>query len=203
VGFLHSFSPMSPGRTLVGMVGASGFEPPTSWSRKKQSKNPSASFGVAWEPEGHSFSPSVVPKLYGNWWPHCARARPQSVLIDKFGQVSGARRLEYQFADFFPLCCYGESWKPEQIGRLGLSPKQSFCNRGTSLDCGQGYPLWATRGIVIDGEGSTPAAVFFHPGDTDGARATGFQARATIVSFREWAGNRDSGYTHGLRTEIG
>ena len=79
------------------MVGASGFEPPTSWSRKMQSKNPSASFGVAWEPEGHSFSPSVVPKLYGNWWPHCARARPQSVLIDKFGQVSGARRLERQF----------------------------------------------------------------------------------------------------------
>ena len=34
------------------------------WIPTTKSKKPSASFGVALEPETHSFSPSVVPKLY-------------------------------------------------------------------------------------------------------------------------------------------
>ena len=36
----------------------------TAWIPTTKSKKPSASFGVALEPETHSFSPSVVPKLY-------------------------------------------------------------------------------------------------------------------------------------------
>src|ERR1700741_1372940 len=46
------------------VVGASGFESPTSWIPTRNSKNPSASFGVALKPESHSFSPSVVPNLH-------------------------------------------------------------------------------------------------------------------------------------------
>src|SRR5215831_15272737 len=75
---------------VVRLVGASGFEPPTSWSRKMQSKNPSASFGVAWEPEGHSFSPSVVPKLY----------RPVSAIIPYAvsSKNAGSRKMQLQLS---------------------------------------------------------------------------------------------------------
>ncbi len=47
-------SPMSPGRTLKRMVGASGFEPPTSWSRTRKRSNLSRCPGVTYGFSGRS-----------------------------------------------------------------------------------------------------------------------------------------------------
>jgi hypothetical protein len=46
------------------VVGAKGFEPSTSWSRTRTTKQTNALFGAAYTKPSKIFALSIVPKLY-------------------------------------------------------------------------------------------------------------------------------------------